>query len=127
MSLTPPPLPASPGKKTFFHQAAQYSLLAPICAIGLGIVINGSITSFNASDRLLIGWITAIFNSLLILSGFIAGIVALTGIWKHGKTGILGKAIIGIVISGGFILMAIIALPAVAHAAQKAKQHQISN
>jgi len=47
------------------------------------------------------------FALLLIAVGLVSGIVALFGVSKHGKKGILVPAIVGIIISGLLILFCV--------------------
>lgn len=42
---------------------------------------------------------------LLVIAGSILGIVALFGIFRHGRKGILAPAIIGIILNGLLVLM----------------------
>ena len=63
-------------------------------------------------------------SALLILAGFVLGIVALIGTKKHGKKGIFGRAIAGICINGVIILLMLIAIPSFIKAAQRAKETQ---
>ncbi len=86
-------------KKPFAVQAAQFSLYAPIVAIVLGCITFGT-REKQPTAGLIIGGT----NALIILLGFVFGIVALFGMRKHGKEGILVRAIIGVVLNGLFLL-----------------------
>jgi hypothetical protein len=104
----PPPLPVQPigyatpqpphvpGKSNFAQQAAKASWMAPVIAIILGFLAN------NSRDRSG-SLIMAFANMGLITIGFALGIVALLGIRRHGREGVLGPAIIGLVINGLFL------------------------
>jgi hypothetical protein len=95
ISLNPPPLP--PAKKPFAFQAAQASVLAPLISIGIGIIVNvGLGNQTTPMATIIIGSLC----TLLIASGFILGISALFGVRRYGRKGILGRAIVGIVING---------------------------
>jgi hypothetical protein len=59
---------------------------------------------------------------LLILAGFVLGIVALIGTRKHGRKGIFGKAVAGISINGILILFMLISIPAFKKMAEQAKE-----
>jgi hypothetical protein len=74
---TPPPDPTQPAN-SFYHKAADFSAKAP--AIAIGAIILSTVT-----------------NGILIV-GLICGIIALFGIPRHGKRGLLGKAIVGILV-----------------------------
>ena len=106
ISQQPPPLP--PSKKPFAFQAAQASLLAPAIAFGIGIVVN---VGLSGQSSPLVGIITGSVSILLIVSGFIFGVIALAGIPRHGKKGIFGRGIAGICINGILIALMIISIP----------------
>jgi hypothetical protein len=76
-----------------------------------GVVVGFVIIVFCGAShvRPLINVAIVIFFFTLILS-FVLGLVALLGVKEHGKKGILIPALIGICISGFFILMGCIAL-----------------
>src|ERR1035437_6699310 len=90
-----PPLP--PTKKPFAFQAAQASVLAPLISIGLGVTMNVGLGSQTTPVARII---TGSLCTLRIGSGFLFGISALFGIRRYGGKGILGRAIVGIVING---------------------------
>ena len=62
--------------------------------------------------------------TLLILLGFVFGVVALIGTKKHGKKGIFGRAIAGICINGVIVFFMLIAIPGFIKAAQRAREMQ---
>ena len=117
ISQKPPPLP--PAKKPFAYQAAQASLLAPVISIVTSVIINGG-GSLPPLARGIAG-ISCIF---LILLGFIFGIMALSGIRRHGKKGILGRAIAGLCINGILIVFMIASIPMYKKMAERAKEMQ---
>lgn len=119
ISPQPPPLPNA--KKPFAFQAAQASLLAPLTAVGVSIVVNAGMGN-QASP--LVKIITGSLCVLLIVLGFVFGIVALFGVRRHGKKGILGRAIAGIAINGVIIAFMIISIPMYMKAAERAKEMQ---
>ena len=117
---TPPPLPpVAPAGNSFAKQAALFSLLAPLVAIGINLFGHQAVQGNRAGMIILGGTCT-----LLILLGFIFGFVALAGMKKHGKQGILGKAIAGICINGIIILFMLIAIFAFIQAAHHARENQ---
>ena len=59
---------------------------------------------------------------LLIILGFVFGIVALIGMKKYGRKGILGRAVAGTCINGIIIFFMVIAIPTYIKAAQRAKE-----
>lgn len=113
----PPPLPSS--KKPFAAQAAQASLLAPLAAVGVSIVVNAGMGN-QATP--LVKIITGSLCVLLIVLGFVFGIVALFGVRRHGKKGILGRAVAGICINGILIAFMAVSIPGFMKAAERAKQ-----
>jgi ABC-type molybdate transport system permease subunit len=115
----PPPLPLA--KKPFAFQAAQASLLAPLFSVGVGVVVN---VGMGNQATPLAKLITGCLSVLLILSGFILGIVALLGTRRYGKKGIMGRAVAGICINGVIIAFMIISIPTYMKAAERAKEMQ---
>ena len=119
ISSKPPVSP--PAKKPFAVQAARASFLAPIIAFVCGIVVKGAIVNSHMQIPRIVNIITGSCGCLLILLGFVLGIVALFGIRRHGKKEILGYAIAGLCINGIIIIMMInlhFALKNMAHHAQ---------
>jgi len=99
MSKSPlPPKIPSALRNSIFHQAATASVFAPLIAIGLAVVSSGGRISLYPQLQRTVAFISGMAGSIIILIGLICGIVALFGIPKHGKNGILGKALCGIII-----------------------------
>jgi len=116
----PPPLvSAAPPASSFARQAALFSLLAPFVGIGINIVGSQPIRG-NRIGMIVLGATC----TLLILAGFVFGVVALLGTKKHGRKGIFGKAIAGICINGIIICFMLIAIPGFIKAAERAKEMQ---
>jgi putative Mn2+ efflux pump MntP len=109
--VMPPPV------NSFPKQAALFSLLAPF--VGLGLSILGQPVAHGAA-LFIIGCVSI----LLILAGFVLGIVALFGIKTHGKKGILVRALAGVCINGFLILMMLIAIPRLVQQARAAQAQQ---
>jgi tetratricopeptide (TPR) repeat protein len=103
-STQPPPLP--PARKPFAFQAAQASLLASLLAIGVSIVVNGGFGSLSSLAKLIGG----LFCILLILLGFVFGILALC-LPRNGATGILWRAIAGLCVNAILIGLMLISIP----------------
>jgi hypothetical protein len=117
---TPPPLiSAASSAGSFARQAALFSLLAPLVSIGVNVVGHQSVQGNQVGMMVLGGTCT-----LLILAGFVLGIVALIGTRKHGRKGILGRAIAGICINGIIICFMLVAIPSFLKAAERAKERQ---
>lgn len=85
--------PAAPKATSFSHQAAKLSWVCPLMIFLISVVRRqiGSPTVMVICDLVAL---------LLVLVGLIFGIVALFGISRHGKKGILIPAIVGIIING---------------------------
>lgn len=85
-------------KESFPQQAAKFSAYSPICVLFL-IVLFAVIRG----DKFLLG----ILNTALAFCGLIAAILALLSIPRVGKKGILGYALVGIVLNGLLVAMVI--------------------
>jgi len=119
-SQTPPPvIPVSPPSNPFAKQAALFSFIAPFVSFGIGI-FGQPVVRGNRMAAIILGCV----STLLILAGFVLGIIALFGMKKYGKKGILGRAIAGICINGFLILMMLIAIPRFMRMAQQARDAQ---
>jgi hypothetical protein len=106
----PPPL-LQP-QKTPFHRAALISLFSPLTAWVLAVVVNGLIgPSLSPESAHLARQTVGVIGLLLFLTGLVSGIIALLGIRKVGGKGILGRAIVGMVLSGFAILAFLPILP----------------
>ena len=120
-----PKIPSEP-RKSIFHQAATTSVIAPLIAIGVSIVSSAGRASLDPQSQRTVAFISGIAASIIILIGLISGIVALFGIPRHGKKGILRKALCGIIIP---LLLFGLALPNFMAARSKAiknNQYQLS-
>ena len=118
LSPQPPPLPSA--KKPFAFQAAQASLFAPvICIVGSILINNGGIQLSPIAKI-----ITGSFSTLLIILGFIFGIIGLCGVRRHGKKGLLAKAIIGTCVNGILIVFMIFSLFMFKKMAERARENQ---
>src|SRR6266540_5369836 len=80
----------TPPKTSFSHQAAKLSWVCPILVFVLLMF------SRQIGARAII----ELVSLLLIVVGFVFGVVALFGIRTHGKGGILAPAIVGVIING---------------------------
>ncbi len=103
MDITPPPLPSS--SKALFRQLSQVSWISVLVAFVGNIFLNigGRATSGIA------GKIPAIFAGLCVIVGVTSGIIALFGVPRHGRKGLLLPALTGI---GLWVFLAAIAIPA---------------
>jgi hypothetical protein len=100
--IQPPPIPvkaeSSDDGWQFARQAATFSLVAPFVAIALNWFTREAVRG-NPVGKMIVGCTV----TLLIISGFILGVIALLRTKKCGNEGILGKAIAGVCINGLFI------------------------
>jgi hypothetical protein len=100
----PPPIPvkveSSDEGYYFARQAATYSLAAPFVAMAVSGFSREAVRSGNRVSMMIVGC-TGI---LLIVSGFILGVIALVRTKKCGGEGIFGKAAWGVCINGFFIV-----------------------
>ncbi len=107
-------------KATFFRNAAKYSLFAPLIVFGLGIVLDQGVKpSVDPSTYRMFAIGIGITNLILLLFGFMSGIVALCGIKKYGKEKILWRGIAGLLICGFFLSAALLIIPVILHSATK--------
>jgi riboflavin transporter FmnP len=112
-------LQASPPADSFAKQAALFSLLAPFVSFGIGIFGQAAVRGSRAG-----AFILGCVSTFLILAGFVLGIVALCGMKKHGRKGILGKAVAGVCINGILVLGMVLAIPMFIKLANQAKAAQ---
>jgi hypothetical protein len=96
--MNPPPLLAisKPSGKTFAHQAATASLLAPLLAILVSAASQAAGSQASRIAAVTVGLVSLLF----IVAGLIMGIVGLCGIKQNGPRGILGKSVAGLLING---------------------------
>src|SRR5579871_6681148 len=127
MSNLPPPLPQR--TDTLFHHAANACLVSLAVSIGLMVVVTGASMSQQSevsSGQLRI--MEAIPGVICVL-GILSGIVALCGIPKYGRQGILGKALAGLIAYALLIGLAVPNLLAARERALRARdaQRQMTN
>jgi hypothetical protein len=95
--------PTTPKTASFSRRAARLGWVCPVISL---IVFALLIFDRQIVARKIIP-IFVEFALLLIAVGLVSGIVALFGVSKHGKKGILVPAIVGIIISGLLILFCV--------------------
>jgi hypothetical protein len=86
---------------SFFHQAAKASWLAPVIAIIANFFLR------NARELDQRAAIMGLFLVALYGLGLILGVLAMTGIPKHGRRGILIPALIGVVLNAGILVIVV--------------------
>src|SRR5256885_694020 len=93
-------------KESFGVQAARFSMYVPVAVLLIGCFSRGS--RDQPSVVIALFWL----NVALIVAGFLLGIVALLSIRKFGTEGILGRAIVGVVLNGlAVALLVTVVLP----------------
>ena len=118
---TPPPLPPRHSRKYFYRNLATASIFAIPVAIAVNTLSSASASSLDPQAKTIIGMISGCLGLLILVSGVVAGIIALFGIRKYGKKGILIKALCGILIP---VVLTVLAIPALLNARAKALQIQ---
>ena len=103
----------------FAKQAAKCSFVAPLIAIALGIFAQPQVRGVRIAMIIL-----GLTSVLLVIGGLILGIVALVATRRHGREGILGRALAGTCINGFIILMMLISTFGFMKAMEKAKARQ---
>jgi flagellar basal body-associated protein FliL len=68
--------------------------------------------------------ITGSLGILLIVLGFVFALVSLSGVRRHGKKGILGRATAGLIINSIILALMIISIPMFKKMAERAKEIQ---
>ena len=83
--MNPPPLLAisKPSGKTFAHQAATASLLAPLLAILVSAASQAAGSQASRIAAVTVGFVSLLF----IVAGLVMGIVGLCGIKQNGPRG----------------------------------------
>ena len=106
--------PGSSAREPFAVQAAKFSLYTPIVLIVLNMAVQGGAkgsqtVSNDGLARLGIIILSSI-SLVLVIAGFVLGLVALAGMKRHGTKNILGRAVTGVVLNGLFLLAWVFAL-----------------
>src|SRR5262249_9534848 len=102
------------------------SWIAPLIAIGINVIGRGALSTQQGQFKV---WGYLIFGGLvclLILTGFVLGIIALCGMAKHGRKGILGQALTGTWLCGLVILVWVASIPALKRAKERAEASRAS-
>ncbi|HTH49445.1 MAG TPA: hypothetical protein VMB21_18150 [Candidatus Limnocylindria bacterium] len=116
-SATPLPSALPESRKTFFHRAATFSLWAPLIGILVNLLMIPGRVAHPPQTRM-DALASATLSGFVPVLGFLAGAVALCGIPKYGRAGILWKALTGMLI---FLLLIAATIPALLKAREKAR------
>lgn len=88
----PPPIPDSAGSKRY-QQFARASWLSVVIACGANILIQANNPGSSSSElRIILG----VLFGVLALAGIVSGVIALFGVSRYGRKGILRPALIGL-------------------------------
>jgi hypothetical protein len=109
--------PTPPKTTSFSHRVATLSWVCPIITIIIFVLL---IFGRQIVARKAIALVASSALWLLVI-GLILGIVALFGISKHGTKGILGPAIVGIIING--LLISFVVTNFITSRARAMQQH----
>jgi hypothetical protein len=106
MSESPPPIQAEPpATGRFARLAATFSILAPLAVLLVDVLVRFVRTIHPHIRGIHLANIA--IDLLLIISGLVFGIIALVATKRHGRKGILGKALIGTCVNGLIVLLAV--------------------
>jgi len=104
----PPPIPVKEESSDgwdFARQEAMFSLAAPFVAMAVAGFSREAVRGSRVAMIIVGGT-----NILLIVSGFILGVIALVRTKKCGGEGVFGKAIAGVCINGFFIAAMLVSI-----------------
>ena len=106
--LPPPVLEESPTANRFARFAARFSVIAPLIAILILVLLGFLVVSCGAKFTPIGMIIVGLLAMLLMLSGFVSSILALTLAKRNARKGIFGKAIVGLCLNCLLLLLIII-------------------
>ena len=105
-------MPEKKAKEPFAYQAAKFSWIAPIIALVINCAFSNSISGkyefgekIATEDRIALG-ISSLLSLTLLVCGLAFAIIALMRMKQHGKQGILGHALAGLIVNGLFFTLA---------------------
>src|SRR5687768_1790568 len=85
---------------SFARSAAKFAVAAPLFVILLIALLPRSSDYAAATKPSIIGAVVAV---ILLLAGFICGLIAVCNVGRFGREGLLGRAICGLVFNGVFL------------------------
>jgi hypothetical protein len=117
------PIPSQNPRSTFHQKAASASWIGFVAACFAGIAMNQ--TPPPTYRETYLGYIAAklAVTGILVLGGMASGIIALTGISKHGKKKIIAPAITGIVLNSFFVATVVVLVPLLGHVKADAQRN----
>ncbi|HKW30746.1 MAG TPA: hypothetical protein VJT54_15535 [Verrucomicrobiae bacterium] len=111
----PPVEEGTTAQNCFVRFAARLSVIAPLGAILLYILFGFLVVSGHAKFTPIEMIMVGLLAMLLVLSGFVAGILALALGKRHEHKGIFGKAIVGLCLNSLLLLLVIVPLILLPH------------
>ncbi len=105
------PVPSQTAQKSFFHHAATVCALSPLIIIGvliLGALSEAALSKAGWSPTPLpddVAWRIGVAMMVFDMLAVLLGIIALFGIPKYGKKGILAKVLTGLILNLLFFSM----------------------
>src|SRR3954468_14328350 len=115
---TPPPIPFA---SRFAHQAAYASLIGPLLAIMINLARLGLHKQMDVATLATVNLIVGSVSGFLVLSSLILAIIALRMSGRSGNRGVVGSALGGLILSGMFVGIALVAIPVVNRLRARAK------
>jgi UPF0716 family protein affecting phage T7 exclusion len=116
--MKPPPIPAD---NSLARQVAGYCLLSPLVATGMSLALNATLHGPSESISKPVRAAFAAILCAILITGFIAGIVALCLMKPHGQRGILVRALTGLILNTLVIAMALTAIQDRGRLSERAK------
>ncbi|HEY3897300.1 MAG TPA: hypothetical protein VGM54_01735 [Chthoniobacter sp.] len=92
LPFAPPPLPESKGS-TSLRALASYSWVSIVLSLIVHLSLRGALNQGAAKEN---ARAMAIVAGFFVITGVLAGIIALLGIRRHGRKGLLAPAVTGI-------------------------------
>src|ERR1700722_7950467 len=86
-------------KPSFFHYAAKISLFAPVLSLLFITSLTYGLCSVDGPWVALVIAGLGLIAPVICFGSFVLAIIALAGMTRHGKEGILVRALLGLVIS----------------------------
>jgi len=109
---TPPPLPVSDSGK-LYRNLARASWMSLVLGIGTNMMIQVSQQGVTNRE---VSLVRAVLFSIMAIAGVMSGIIALFGVRRHGRKGILWPALTGLGIWFLLFALAALALPTLSRA-----------
>jgi hypothetical protein len=107
-------------RKSLSHTLATASALAVPISFAVTILMNVVLAVTPLPSRRIVSLVMSVLAGLIVISGLVAGVVALFGIPRHGKKGILWKSLFGVLVP---VLLFLLALPAISAAKRLAEKN----